>query len=166
MSEPTAGTFVQRWKRPKRLDKALGRQLTPLVKRRGFARAELITRWREIVGEPYASYSRPELLRFPPDQPGDGTLTLMIESAWALRFTAATPILLDKINRFFGYNAVRSLKILHGSLNRHNPLQQAAQPPLTLAQEKAIATQLANIQDQGLREALAKLGRHFPTDPE
>jgi hypothetical protein len=83
-------------------------------RRFGFAQSSIITRWREIVGERYAGVSSPESIRFPPGKRSAGVLTLVVEGAHAPMMQHVGPVIVERVNRFFGYEAVERIAFRQG----------------------------------------------------
>src|SRR3954467_1588538 len=75
-------------------------------RRFGFVQSSIVSRWREIVGERYAGISCPESIRFPHGRRSDGVLTLVVEGAHAPMMQHVAPVVIERVNRFFGYPAV------------------------------------------------------------
>jgi hypothetical protein len=75
-------------------------------RRFGFVQSSIVSRWREIVGERYSKVSSPESIRFPPGKRSAGVLNLVVEGAHAPMMQHVAPVIVERVNRFFGYNAV------------------------------------------------------------
>jgi hypothetical protein len=91
----------------------------------GFSVAGLAGQWSAIVGGELAAYTRPEQLRWPRRRQAPGevatvrrregaTLVLRVEGARALDVQFRTPQVLERINGYFGYAAVGTLRFLQG----------------------------------------------------
>ena len=85
-------------------------------KRFGFVQSAVVSRWSEIVGERYAKVSSPESIRFPAGRKSAGVLTLLVEGAHAPLMQHLTPLIIERVNRFFGYEAVDRLVFRQGKL--------------------------------------------------
>jgi hypothetical protein len=127
--------------------------------KQGFAATELVTRWGEIVGPEIAAHCEPEKIQWPrpygTDDQQPGTLVLRVEGPTAIEIQHLSKIILERVNRFFGWQAVNDLRL------RQAPLGRREQPkPPALDQEAAdrIAASLTEINDEKLRQALARLG--------
>jgi hypothetical protein len=75
-------------------------------RRFGFVQSSIVSRWREIVGDRYAAVSSPESIRFPSGKRSDGVLNLIVEGAHAPMMQHVAPVIIERVNRFFGYQAV------------------------------------------------------------
>ncbi|MBM3597074.1 MAG: DUF721 domain-containing protein [Alphaproteobacteria bacterium] len=128
--------------------------------KRGFGQAALFSRWSDIVGAMLAESSLPERLIFPRGQRHDGTLHIRVEGPLALELQHLEPIVVERINSFFGYHAVARLALRQGPLPRPNVRRpKPPVPSLTAAQERDISARVAAVADPDLRERLAELGR-------
>ena len=83
-------------------------------RRFGFVQSSIVSRWREIVGERYAAVSAPESIRFPPGKRSDGVLHLLVEGAHAPMMQHVAPVIMERVNRFFGYPAVARVQFRQG----------------------------------------------------
>jgi len=142
------------------LSDLLRKTLNQAFAKQGFASTELVTRWPEIVGAEIAAHSQPEKIQWPrpfgTDLPEPGILVLRVEGPMALEIQHQANVVLERVNRFFGWQAVGNLRL------RQAPLLRQAQklpPPAPNAEEQArIAATLSQVTDDGLRAALARLG--------
>src|SRR5687768_7058675 len=83
-------------------------------KRFGFMQGAIVSRWSEIVGERYAKVSSPESIRFPAGRKSSGVLTLLVEGAHAPLIQHLTPLIVERVNRFFGYAAIDRIVFRQG----------------------------------------------------
>jgi hypothetical protein len=83
-------------------------------RRFGFVQSSIVSRWAEIVGERYAKVSSPESIRFPTGKKSGGALTLLVEGAHAPLIQHLTPLIVERVNRFFGYAAVNRIVFRQG----------------------------------------------------
>src|SRR5436305_8715793 len=83
-------------------------------KRFGFVQHSIVSRWPEIVGERYAKVSCPESIKFPAGAKSAGVLTLMVDGAHAPLIQHLTPMIVDRVNRFFGYAAINRIVFRQG----------------------------------------------------
>ncbi len=139
----------------------LARLLPPLTRavlgKRGFAEGGIVADWPDIVGPDLAAQSLPERLAFLPGTRADGTLQVRVAGALALELQHLEPVVIERINGYFGYRAVARLKIRQGPIPRRR--RRRAAPPPDPAAERAVDSAVAPIEDPGLRAALAGLGR-------
>ena len=83
-------------------------------RRFGFVQSSIVSRWAEIVGERYAKVSSPESIRFPAGKKAAGVLTLLVEGAHAPMMQHLTPMIVERVNRFFGYRGDRPGRLSPG----------------------------------------------------
>jgi hypothetical protein len=83
-------------------------------RRFGFVQSSIVSRWKEIVGERYARVSAPESIRFPLGKRSAGVLTLVVEGAHAPMMQHVAPVIVERVNRFFGYPAVERVQFRQG----------------------------------------------------
>lgn len=144
------------------LGEAVAALTRPIVGKRGFVRGGLVAEWETIVGERLAASSLPERVSYPPKQSRGGTLHLRVASgSLAMELQHLEPLLVERINGYFGYDAVARVRLVQGPVPM--PARRPARPlpprPLSAAEEDALAERLAGVSDNGLRSALAALGR-------
>ncbi|MGE0747827.1 MAG: DUF721 domain-containing protein [Rhodospirillales bacterium] len=130
----------------------------PALRKRGFAQGELITRWTEIAGAEIAAAAVPQRIAARRDEAG-GTLHLRCAGAFAPTLQHLAPVLIERINAFFGYAAVTRIAIAHGRVAPPAGLRRRPAPAVAPETEAALAEKVAAIDDPGLREALMALGR-------
>ncbi|BCP52609.1 hypothetical protein K32_12260 [Kaistia sp. 32K] len=155
-------TNIKARRGPQSIGALIGGVIAPVCAKRGFATADLISAWSDIVGPRYATTTLPEKITWPRrDQakaPGGATLVIRVDSGMAIYLQHETNVLLDRINGFLGFGAVTQLKIVQGVVSRPPP-RVVAPPPLTKVEEQEVASTVASVESDGLREALARLGR-------
>src|SRR5215207_3369302 len=117
-------------------------------RRFGFVQSSIVSRWAEIVGERYARVSSPESIRFPTGKKGGGALTLLVDGAHAPLIQHLTPLIIDRVNRFFGYPAIDRIVFRQGKPPA--PPARLARPDLRPV-PKEIGEGLRQIADPELR---------------
>jgi len=145
-----------------RLDKHFRKLTKPVFSRYGFAYAEVLSQWSAIVGDDLGQVSVPERIRWPraTGSSGDGvkrggTMVLRVAEGRALEFQHLVPRIVERINGFYGYEAITALKILQG------PVSPPAAPKRQSAPEikpEVLGDQAEAIHDEALRAALLRLG--------
>ncbi|WP_431848247.1 DUF721 domain-containing protein [Allosphingosinicella sp.] len=127
-------------------------------RRFGFVQSSIVSRWREIVGERYAGVSSPESIRFPPGKRSEGVLTLVVEGAHAPTMQHVAPVIVERVNRFFGYQAVARLAFRQGVVQLSRAKARVA--PSSLRPVPAdLGESLREIEDPELREVMAAVAR-------
>lgn len=82
------------------------------LKKRGFPNADVIMAWPKIVGPDLAKVTHPKSLSFPAHSRREGTLTVIAGGAFALNLDMMRPVVLERVNLYFGYTAVTRLRIV------------------------------------------------------
>lgn len=152
----------------------VGRTIIPLAKqllgKNGFMQIELISNWEEIVGEKLAEYVLPQKISFVKDERVGGTLVLLVLSgAFAMEVESKKLKILQKVNAFFGYEALNKIKIIQTS-NPENFLKTKNvydKPKKNLVSEKQktyINELTESIDNESLRLKLEEIGREILKD--
>jgi len=129
-------------------------------KRFGFVQSAVVSRWSEIVGERYAKVSSPESIRFPAGRKSGGVLTLLVQGAHAPLMQHLAPLIIERVNRFFGYQAIDRLVFRQGKLVTHR--EQLKRPELRPV-PKELGEGLREIADPELRACLESLAARIET---
>jgi hypothetical protein len=152
----------QRGARP--LAEFLGACLSDAFRQQGFASAELVTRWTDIVGPEIAAHAEPMKVQWPRavgnDAPEPGTLVLRVDGPAAIEIQHLAGVILERVNRFFGWQAVDRLALRQAPLSRRGKKAVKAPDPEAAAR---IAATLPDVTDDELRQALARLGAAVKT---
>jgi hypothetical protein len=112
------------------------------------------------VGERYAAVSAPESIRFPHGRKSSGTLTLVVEGAHAPMMQHVAPAIQERVNHFFGYEAVARIAIRQGLVQVEKTRVRPAPPslrPVTIPVD--MKDSLRDIADPELRLCLESLAR-------
>jgi hypothetical protein len=137
----------------------VGKTIDDAFKRQGFASREIVTRWPQIVGPEIAAHAQPIKMQW---QRGaqdvvstPATLVLRVEGPAAIEIQHQTGLIVERVNRFFGWQAVDRITL------RQAPLQRPAARPVRPMPDPQAAERIASdlpIADEPLRSALGRLG--------
>ena len=152
---------------------SLSQTLLPLAQnilgKNGFVETDIITNWPDIVGEQLDCYSFPQKIDFPKNKKNNGSLHLAVPTgAFAVEIQHREKFILDKINTYFGYNAVSSLKIIQNNELQidTSPKSQSKSKQIILSEQEK--NEIKNISDdiknENLKEILIKLGHSIYAD--
>jgi hypothetical protein len=144
---------------PRPLSELLAATLGDVFKAQGFASTEIISRWRDIVGAEIAAHSEPLKISWPRTT-GEGAaepamLVLRVEGPAAIEIQHLSAVIIERVNRFFGWQAIGRIAL------RQAPLRRREQPPAPEhdpAAAEGIAQALSEVEDKDLRLALGRLG--------
>jgi hypothetical protein len=153
-------------KEAKRLSDLVGKAMTPVCRKRGFASVDIIASWADIVGERYGTRVQPERLVWPrrPDRtdpetpPEPAVLVVHTDGATALMLSHDSAQVIERINTFYGWRAIGRIKILQKPVQVKRPEPKKSLRPLTRSEEERLETNLEGVENDRLREALKKLG--------
>jgi hypothetical protein len=132
----------------------LARIVGPIVARHGGGiLVRLKSEWTAIVGPEIGAATWPEALA------RGGTLKLRVAPAKALELQHRAPLVIERVNLFFGRDAVTRLSLVQGPLPLAAPAPQQPARAIGAREAAALDQQLAGIANPELRDALARLGR-------
>ncbi len=134
---------------------SVNKVVRPIWRKRGLADASLVTDWPAIVGPDLAGQCHPQRLVRKRDDSG-GTLHVVVAGPLALELQHLAPQVIERINAYFGYQAVGRLRLHQGPIKR--PTQQRKPVPET-SEPPGLADRLTSVDDPDLKRALHSLGR-------
>jgi hypothetical protein len=133
---------------------ATSKLAAPIVIRRGGGvLARLKSEWPAIIGTEDAAVTWPSALG------RDGVVRLRASSTAALDLQHRTPLLIERINLFFGRTVVTRVVLVQGPLPLDSPPGGESLRPPAAGGIDAVDERLSEIADPQLRDALARLGR-------
>jgi hypothetical protein len=131
----------------------------------GFSTATLITDWPRIAGAELAEYTVPDRLKWPrgvagaenglDDDQGErraATLILRVDPARALDVEYRARQIMDRINAYFGYRAVETIRLIQAPVETSG---RKAAPPSAKAQPRSAS--VTEVSGDPLSAALARL---------
>ncbi len=142
----------------------------PVLARRAGISTSLLGSWDEIAGEDFADCTRPEKITWPRGGLGrdegmsssgggyqPGVLTIACEGARALFLSHAQGELIARINGFFGFPAVRQIRIVQKPVSQtfKHPRKP---PPLKGEAARRLEDMMDGIESEALRKAVERLG--------
>lgn len=133
---------------------AVSKLAGPIVRKRGGGiLVRLKAEWTAIIGADWVAVSWPSALG------RDGVLKLRAASMAALELQHRAPLLIERINLFFGRPVVTRLALVQGPLPLNSPPNGSPPRSLAAGEADALDERLSRIADPALRAALARLGR-------
>ncbi|MCK0195963.1 DciA family protein [Ancylobacter sp. 6x-1] len=132
--------------------------------RRGLAAVEIVTHWPDIVGSLLAARALPTRLAWPTRQESDepAVLHVRVEGGYAIELQHDAPIVIERINRYFGWRCVGRLALRQAPVGLSRPVQRRVPPPDAAACDAATrrmaALGISGFEDERLASALARLG--------
>lgn len=139
--------------------------------RQGFAVADVLIRWPEVVGEALSGLCHPVRVAYGRGRNLGATLVVEVEGARGPEVEMMAPRIIERVNAFYGYRAITRLSISQtgvagpgagfaeaqagfagpGAVSPPEPAPEAAERARTLA---------AGIENAELRTALARMGAY------
>jgi hypothetical protein len=148
--------------KPRPLTQLMPKATRNILGKKGMLFTKLISKWPDIVGPDLASKATPLELKFSKSkkQSNKVTLHLAISGAYAPEIQSQTPQLIERLNSFFGYNAIETIKLIHttGKALGHK-FATPDIPDLSKAEQQKINHKTEHIPSDPLKEALNALGR-------
>jgi hypothetical protein len=145
---------------------------------------KMLAEWPQIAGAEMAARTTPMDLRFAraPARPskskgnvskvptlgdvsaytgmGQAVLHLAVQPSFALELSYQKSLLVERLNVFFGYPAIKDIKIVQNSdIMSSNTLPKACTRPVTLQEEQQIESIVSSVQENDLQVALKNLGK-------
>ncbi len=135
----------------------VGPSIAELCGKAGFSVVEVVTHWDEIVGPDLAPRSMPVRMQWPRgSEPEAATLVVRVEGAYAIELQYAAPVVIERINAYFGWRCVGRLALRQGPVPSravHVPFKAPAS-----AAVEAVRRDLGAFEDEALAASLARLG--------
>jgi hypothetical protein len=135
-------------------------------RRFGFVQSSVVTRWPEIVGPIHANVCMPEAIRFPPGEKNDGILQLVVMPAHAPIISCVIPEIIERVNRFFGYQAVAKVKMRQGQVMARPKSTAHVEPPSLKPIPIELGDSLRDVGDPELKAVLESLARSIARQDE
>lgn len=157
MTEAPALNKPRRIARP--LPDIAGALLADSFRQQGFSSSELVVRWSAIVGDDVADHAEPLKIQWqkvPDGQPPQpGTLVLRVSGPAALEIQHMSHVILERVNRYFGFAAIGRIAIRQAPLRRAPPRPRRTLDPAAV---QSVADTMPAGTDPALKDALARLG--------
>jgi hypothetical protein len=152
--------------RPRPLADFLDVCLSPSLAAQGFATSDIIVAWQDIVGERLAAFTQPLKIEWkrkgpnadPDARPEPATLVIRVEGAFALEMQHMAPIIIERVNVYYGWRCIGKLVLKQGPVRRMEK-KRAAPRALGEADRKRVDAALAPIEEEPLKAALDRLGQ-------
>lgn len=144
---------------------------------------KMVAEWGQVAGEEMAARTLPLDLKFsgltgksraggnihgiPPVSAlgraggsAQAVLHLAVQPGYALEFTYQKALLIERLNVFFGYPAIKDIKVIQHSevMNNKKPPRSKARP-VTAQEEREIDALVGGVQENDLQIALKNLGK-------
>ena len=137
--------------------------LDPIMQQRAGMTMQLVMAWEEIAGHTHANYTRPERLEWPKQASDDepfqpATLRIACDGARSIYLQHDSSIIIERVNGFFGFTAIDRIKIVQKPVGADAKPRRVAKPALNPQQSQQLEDMLGTVEDEKLKQALAKMG--------
>ncbi len=145
----------------RRLGSLLPPEARKALRKFGFAEAEIVTKWKQIVGPRLGERTSPIRLAYRHGQRKSGALHILVDSGFAVEIQHIEPLLIERVNSYYGYAAVEKLVIHQGSLPRFTASKSELIVPLSQQDQEALESMIAPTRNRNLKAALQGLGQRI-----
>ena len=139
---------------PRAISGLIGKSSKAALIKRGFAQADILTNWAAIVGPNLANFSSPEKFSYARQSNKEATLRIRVAPGWAPEFQHFEPLVIERINSFFGYRAVARLQLIQAPVKKPEVRKSPPPLPLTEPQKDWIEAILSDISEPVLKKRL------------
>lgn len=137
---------------------------------------KMLAEWEHIAGPEIAAQTTPMELKYSrpagakkkdgdkgakdDKTPPKATLVLAVQPAFALELSYQKDLLAERLNVFFGYSAIKDIKIVqHSGVMDNKKIKAPLTRPLTMQEQQKIDALVGDIQENDLQIALKNLGK-------
>lgn len=150
----------------------LGSRIRQAGEKRGFAETRVLTQWAEVAGPAVASVAQPVKVSYGAHGLG-ATLTLLTTGANAPMLQMQVPAIIERVNACYGYKAIRKIQITQTAATGFAEgaptfagKPERKPPPVSPQRQQAIETEVADVEDANLKQALSLLGANVLARPK
>ena len=133
------------------LGKALGK--------RGISDVRIISNWADIVGVELSKVSAPSKITYKNKERTGGILHISVVGALATEISYQSGVIVEKVNSFIGYGAVADIRLKPDFVVKD---EIQAQTEIEIKNDsEELKKMLSSVDDEKLKNALHRLGRHI-----
>ena len=130
----------------------------PLFDKNMMAFIDIASNWNTLAGSELAAGSAPQCLKFSKSNRTGGVLHVAVQSgAFALVMEHKKDLILSRINTFFGFPAVKELRLMQGAFKKEKPKIVEKKFVLSDEQKQQLEKTLGGITDEQLHETLFQM---------
>lgn len=133
-----------------------------ILGKKGLLFGKMLAEWPAIAGADIAAQTTPLDLKYAKklDKKSQATLHLAVQSAYALEFNYQKNLLIERLNMFFGYPAIKDIKIVQqDNVMTNKKVSVKPSRALTLPEQQKLDEMVRGIQENDLQIALKNLGK-------
>ena len=128
-----------------------------LVNKKGQIYSEILENWRYFVGDDLFNISFPKSFRNT-NKIGSSCLNVMVKRGNEVNFEYSKNLVIEKINSFFGYDVLQSIKLM--SFDEKNKEFKQKQILKTVTKNK-YKNQISDIKNDKIKNSLLELSKVF-----
>lgn len=154
------------YNRPRAMSEMLPALTKDVFGRKSMLFGKMMAGWADVAGAEIAAKTTPLDLKFqkrPEGTKGGGqaVLHLAVQPAFALEFSYQKNLLIERLNMFFGYGAIKDIKIVQNSevMRSKEKKPRPRTKPLPLPESQKIDKMVSGIEGDELGDALKSLGK-------
>ncbi|MBP6985589.1 MAG: DUF721 domain-containing protein [Alphaproteobacteria bacterium] len=136
------------------IGRLISKVVKPIMRQRGFYDVDILSEWENIIGAEWAKQTCPQKLSFNSHSRRSGILHILVSPGASVLIQHIQPMIIDRVNTYFGYEAIQRLKIIHG----HVPILKKKSSKNNGDSEIPLPT-VEGITDPELKSALQNLGQ-------
>ena len=131
-------------------------KIKKIIVKKGHIYSETLDNWRYIVGNDLFKVSYPKSFKNS-NKLGSSCLNIMVKRGHEVDLEYSKKIILDKMNAFFGYNAVDKVKLT----TFENKKEDLNNKNYKYATKKKYTEKISSIKNEKIKESLLKLSKLF-----
>ena len=128
-----------------------------LINKKGQIYSEILDNWRYFVGNDFFDISFPKSFKNE-NKLGPSCLTVMIKRGNEVNFEYSKRSIIEKINSFFGYEAVQNIKLVSFEEKNKEFKEKLNENDVTKNKYKK---QISDIKNEKIKESLIKLSKVY-----
>ncbi len=128
-----------------------------LINKKGQIYSEILDNWRYFVGNDLFNISFPKSFKNE-NKLGSSCLTVMIKRGNEVNFEYSKNLIIEKINSFFGYDAIRNLKLV--SFEEKNEEYKEKRDSNHVTKNK-YKKQISDIKNEKIKNSLTELSKVY-----
>jgi hypothetical protein len=132
--------------------------IQPIARKFGFVQGRILMDWSKIVGN-FDRYSKPQKVEWN-SATKKGRLIISLSSGMVTQFHYQKKMILDRLNQYFGYNAIEDIKVIADPrlfIKKEAPIHGMSEPEIPAEG----LSQFQHFEGKKLKVALSKLSCHF-----
>ena len=132
-------------------------KLKRLINKKGQIYSETLDNWRYFVGNDLFDISFPKSFKNE-NKLGSSCLTIMVKRGNEVNFEYSKNLVIEKINSYFGYDAVQSIKLVSFEEKNDQYTEKYSTNDVTINKYKK---QISDIKNEKIKDSLTELSKVY-----